>query len=78
MTAFATDTLGEIAYVELPEPGVAVVVGEACGRAVAVNEKVVDDPGLVNRDPHRKGWLFLVEAEEDGRELLDAESYAGW
>jgi glycine cleavage system H lipoate-binding protein len=27
-------------------------------------------------DPYGEGWLFLVETEEDGHELLDAESYA--
>lgn len=47
------------------------------GVVVAVNEDLVDDPGIVNSDPYGDGWLFAVnpsdESELDG--LLDAEAY---
>ncbi len=30
------------------------------GRLVAVNERLAQDPGLVNRSPYRAGWLVQV------------------
>jgi glycine cleavage system H lipoate-binding protein len=32
------------------------------GRVVARNEAVLDDPGLINRDPYGSGWLLELEA----------------
>lgn len=34
------------------------------GEVVAVNEAVVKDPALVNRDPRGEGWLFKLKAEK--------------
>jgi glycine cleavage system H protein len=43
-----------------------------------VNSAVVDDPGLVNRDPFSGGWLFKIKlaspAESDA--LLSPAQYA--
>ena len=50
-------------------------------RVLEFNPAVVEDVGLVARDPYGAGWLFRVQplawAEERGA-LLDAASYAGW
>ncbi|MFZ5651679.1 MAG: glycine cleavage system protein GcvH [Bacillota bacterium] len=47
------------------------------GRVVAVNEELLDSPGLVNEDPYGKGWLVEIElkdpSELDG--LLSADGY---
>ena len=44
-----------------------------------VNQKVVDQPELINQDAHQQGWLirikFLNEAETD--DLLMAQEYQG-
>lgn len=47
------------------------------GTIVAVNEKVVDNPELVNTSPYEAGWLVEIEPEGelDGTSLLDAAAY---
>lgn len=47
------------------------------GEVVAVNERLVDTPELVNSDPYGDGWLFRLQpASPDALEpLLDAEAY---
>jgi glycine cleavage system H protein len=55
----------------------AEVYAPVSGEIVAVNEKVVGEPGLVNAAPTGDGWLFKIKvadmAELDG--LLDEEAY---
>ena len=68
--------------------GDAVVVVESCkaasdvyapvdGTIIAVNDKVVDAPNLVNSDALTEGWLFKVKisnpAQLDG--LMDEKTY---
>ena len=46
------------------------------GEVVAVNDAVVDDPGLVNADPFGAGWLVKIAVDPaavDG--LLDRDAY---
>jgi glycine cleavage system H protein len=47
------------------------------GTIIEVNERLKDDPGLVNRDPYGEGWMVIIEfnntAELD--ELISAEAY---
>lgn len=40
------------------------------GEVVEVNSTVVDDPGLVNREPHAGGWFFKVKLAQPAE--LDA------
>ena len=48
------------------------------GKVVAVNETLVDDPGLVNSDPLGDGWFVKIEvADASGAaSLLDEAAYA--
>lgn len=39
------------------------------GTVVEINEQLLNDPGLVNRDPYVQGWLALVEPEDLARDL---------
>ncbi len=36
------------------------------GKIVSVNEKVIENPRLLNTDPYGKGWLVEVELDADG------------
>jgi glycine cleavage system H protein len=72
----AGETLFELesqkTVVELPSP--------VTGTVRAANDKVVDDPSLINVDPYGKGWIVEIEAEgaEEGEELdrlMDPEEY---
>jgi len=48
------------------------------GEVVAVNERLEEEPAVVNSSPYADGWLFEVRpAADDYRDgLLDAEGYA--
>lgn len=52
------------------------------GRIVAVNQRVLDQPDLVNRDPYGEGWLILVRpenlAENVGGLLYGEEAITRW
>ena len=46
----------------------------AAGEVVAVNERLEDEPNLVNEDPYGDGWLVLIAGSPDD-DLLDAAGY---
>lgn len=47
------------------------------GKVVEVNEDLDDSPELVNSDPYGDGWLYKIQAEDEGEVdgLMDAEGY---
>ncbi|GAA0987991.1 glycine cleavage system protein GcvH [Nocardiopsis tropica] len=47
------------------------------GEVVAVNEALVEEPGLVNEDPYGDGWIYRLRPSDPGAvdELLDAAVY---
>ena len=94
ITDFAQDALGDIVYVQLPEPGSAVQAGQSLGEVESTksvseiyaplsgkvatrNERLGEEPELINTDPYGDGWLVEIEPESataiDG--LLDADGY---
>ena len=56
---FAGDSFGEIESVKAVSDLYAPVNGEV----IAVNEKVVEDPGRVTSDPYGKGWMIKIKVE---------------
>lgn len=67
------DELGTIESVK----AVAEVYTPVAGEVVEVNDAVVDDPELLNDDPHGEGWLIKVRfsSASDLKELMNAEKY---
>jgi glycine cleavage system H protein len=47
------------------------------GRIVDINETIVEDPALVNRDPTGEGWFFRIELDDVSvvDELMDEATY---
>ncbi len=47
------------------------------GEVVEVNEELVENPDLVNRDAYGDGWLFTVKASDPGElaVLMSADEY---
>ncbi len=47
------------------------------GEVVAVNDKLANEPGLVNSDPTGDGWLFRIKVSDKGEidALLDEAAY---
>lgn len=53
------------------------IVAPLAGSIIAVNEKLADDPELVNQDPMGEGWFFKMQLAEgvDLSELMTEEAY---
>ena len=47
------------------------------GKVVRVNEKLKDNPAVVNQSPYEEGWLFQIEIAEaeEMASLLDENQY---
>ena len=50
------------------------IFAPVAGEVTEVNQAVVDDPSLINRDPYGEGWLFKVTGS-DSDDFLDADAY---
>lgn len=94
ITAFAQEQLGDVVYVELPEPGSDVEFMESfgvvesvktasdlfsplSGTVVEINERLEDEPELVNQSPYDDGWMIVVEMSDPGEilQLMDSDGY---
>jgi len=69
----ANDELGTIESVK----AVAEVYSPVAGEVVEINEAVVDDPEMLNDDPHGEGWLVKIRfsSADDLKALMTAEQY---
>lgn len=47
------------------------------GEVIAVNEAVVKDPSLINKDPYNQGWLYKIKLEnaKEADNLLSPDKY---
>mgnify|MGYP001826210338 FL=1 len=71
-TAFdAGDELGTLESVKAVSEFLAPVAGEV----LEVNERLEDQPNLVNDDSYGDGWLVKMTSSSVGQELLDAAGY---
>ena len=48
----------------------------AAGTVVEVNDKLIQNPELVNSDPYGGGWLIKLEVEGEPEGLLSESEYA--
>ncbi|KSW12079.1 glycine cleavage system protein H [Pyrodictium occultum] len=48
------------------------------GEVVEVNERLYDEPELVNKDPYGEGWMFKIRISDESEleKLLTPEQYA--
>jgi glycine cleavage system H protein len=69
----AQDELGTIESVK----AVAEVYSPVAGEVVEINDAVVDDPEMLNDDPHGEGWLVKIRfsSADDLKALMKAEDY---
>ncbi|MEO0137302.1 MAG: glycine cleavage system protein GcvH [candidate division WOR-3 bacterium] len=72
-TIKAGDAVGTIEAVKAVSDLFAPVSGEV----IEVNEKVIKDPGIINRDPYNEGWLYKIKMSNPAEveNLLSAEQY---
>jgi glycine cleavage system H protein len=67
------DTFGSVESAKVASDLYAPISGEI----IEVNEKLDDDPELVNKSPYERGWMIKVKASNVGElnELLDSSDY---
>ena len=52
------------------------VYAPASGTVVDVNERLIEEPELVNKDPYGEGWIFAMKADDRPEGLLTHQEYA--
>ena len=65
------DELGTLESVK----AVSEYLAPLAGTVVEVNERLEDEPNLVNQDPYGDGWLVKMNGSIDGEETMDAAEY---
>jgi glycine cleavage system H protein len=47
------------------------------GEVIEVNERLLDEPELINKDPYGEGWIFAIKPSnlEELNKLLDHKAY---
>lgn len=94
ITSYAADELGDIVFVELPEPGTSLtqfssfgvvesvkavsdLYAPVSGEVTEVNERLREQPELLNSDSFGEGWLLRATPSDAAEleQLLDAAAY---
>ncbi|MEJ2189964.1 MAG: glycine cleavage system protein GcvH [Acidobacteriota bacterium] len=65
------DELGTLESVK----AVSEFLSPAAGEVIEINERLEEEPNLVNDDPYGDGWLVKISGSTEGEDLLDAEGY---
>jgi glycine cleavage system H protein len=65
------DELGTLESVKAVSEYLAPLAGDV----VEVNERLEDEPNLVNQDPYGDGWLVKMHGSIDGEDTMDAAEY---
>ncbi|RLC64659.1 MAG: glycine cleavage system protein GcvH [Chloroflexi bacterium] len=65
--------MGEVESVK----AVSDIFAPVSGQVLEVNQTVIDEPGLVNKDPYGAGWLVRLELSKPSEldALMDSEKY---
>ena len=47
------------------------------GTVLELNEKIEDEPEVINKDPYGDGWIIKIKCSDTSQleELLDADAY---
>ncbi|HOE11744.1 MAG TPA: glycine cleavage system protein GcvH [bacterium] len=47
------------------------------GEVIAANDRLADEPDLLNKDPYGEGWIFQIRISDESevKSLLNAEDY---
>ena len=65
--------MGEIESVK----AVSDIFAPVSGQVLEINQTVIDEPGLVNKDPYGAGWLVRLELSKPSEldALMDSDKY---
>jgi len=78
ITEYAQKELGDVVFVELPQVGAELELGDelgsiesavselfspVSGEVIEVNELLADKPELINTDPYGDGWMIKIRCK---------------
>ncbi|KAG5518594.1 hypothetical protein PMAC_002990 [Pneumocystis sp. 'macacae'] len=88
ITNYAQKALGDVVFVELPEPGSAFAKGGSIksasdiyaplsGQVIESNKLLLEKPGLINKDAESSGWICKISIAniQEADDLMDINSY---
>ena len=94
ITKHASEMLGDVVFVELPEKGQNIekdgqagvvestkaasdIYSPIAGDILEVNQSIVDDPSVVNKDPEGSAWFFKIKIKNKSEldELMNKADY---
>ena len=67
---------GETVAVLESTKAIADVYSPVDGEVVEVNAALEGSPELINKDPYGEGWICVIKAEGEPKDLLTPEQYA--
>jgi glycine cleavage system H protein len=73
---FTAEAGSELAEIESTK-ATSSVVSPITGTVIEVNEKLADSPEIINEDPYGKGWIAVIEMDDDSEldDLMDSGDY---
>ncbi len=73
------DANSEIAEIESTK-ATSAVISPVSGTVVEVNEKLADSPEIINEDPYKKGWIAIIEMDNESEldDLMDSGDYEAY
>ena len=94
ITKHASEMLGDVVFVELPEKGKNIekdsqagvvestkaasdVYTPISGEIIEINQSIVEDPSLVNKDPEGSAWFFKLKIKDQSEmnTLMSGDEY---
>jgi glycine cleavage system H protein len=70
----ANEELGTLESVKAVSEFLSPVAGEV----IEINDRLEDEPNLVNEDPYGDGWLVKISGSTDSEAALSADEYAAF
>jgi len=70
----ANEELGTLESVKAVSEFLSPVAGEV----IEINERLEDEPNLVNGDPYGDGWLVKISGSPEGEATLSPEEYSAF
>ncbi|MBC6426762.1 MAG: glycine cleavage system protein GcvH [Ekhidna sp.] len=46
------------------------------GEVIKINEKLENNPEIINTDPYGEGWMIKIKISDRGNDMISAEDYS--
>ncbi len=69
----------EIAEIESTK-ATSAIISPVSGTIAEINEKLIDNPEIINEDPYGKGWIAVIDMQDASEldDLIDFDDYEAY